>query len=62
VVVSLWQVADNSTADLMVKFYQDLLRMNHKAAALRQAKLKLIGSARYAHPFYWAPFVLIGEP
>jgi CHAT domain-containing protein len=31
-----------------------------KAAALREASLKLISSERYAHPFYWAGFVLIG--
>jgi CHAT domain-containing protein len=61
-VVSLWQVADPSTAELMVKFYERLDRAGDKADALRQAKLELIQSGRYAHPFYWAPFVLVGEP
>ena len=62
VMVSLWNVQDRSTADLMVKFYQELDRTQNKAEALRQAKLKLIQSGRYAQPYYWAPFVLTGEP
>jgi CHAT domain-containing protein len=62
VAVSLWQVADASTADLMVRFYQQLEQRHDKAAALRQAKLALIAQPRYSHPYYWAPFVLVGEP
>jgi len=62
VVVSLWQVADRSTAELMVKFYQQLDRATDKAEALRQAKLELMRNPRYASPYYWAPFVLVGEP
>jgi len=62
VLVSLWKVQDRSTADLMVNFYQQLDRAQNKTEALRQAKLKLIQNNRYAHPYYWAPFVLIGEP
>ena len=60
-VVSLWQVADPSTAELMVKFYEQLDRATDKAAALRQAKLELIQAGRFAHPYYWAPFILAGE-
>ncbi len=62
VMVSLWKVQDRSTADLMVNFYQQLDRSQNKTEALQQAKLKLIQNNRYAHPYYWAPFVLIGEP
>jgi CHAT domain-containing protein len=61
VMVSSWSVQDRSTADLMVKFYQELNRSQDKAEALRQAKLKLIQNSRYAAPYYWAPFILIGE-
>ena len=60
--VSLWKVQDRSTADVMVNFYKELGRAQHKAEALRRAKLKLIEQNRYAHPYYWAPFVLTGEP
>jgi CHAT domain-containing protein/tetratricopeptide (TPR) repeat protein len=62
VVASLWNVADRSTAELMVKFYRGLDRTFDKAEALREAKLELMRNPRYASPYYWAPFVLIGEP
>lgn len=62
VVVSLWRVADQaSTPDLMVRFYGQLDRPVDKAEALRQAKLETIRQG-HAHPYYWAPFVLIGDP
>jgi CHAT domain-containing protein len=61
VAVSLWSVADRSTARLMVNFYEGLDRVKDKAEALRQAKLELMQSPRYAHPYYWAPFILVGE-
>ncbi|MES1242575.1 MAG: CHAT domain-containing protein [Acidobacteriota bacterium] len=62
VVVSLWRVADTSTADLMVRFYQHLGNDDDKAEALRLSKLELIRGGRFAHPSYWAPFILIGQP
>lgn len=61
VVVSLWQVADHSTPDLMVRFYGRLTQGMNKAEALRQAKLEML-EGRFAHPYYWAPFILIGKP
>jgi CHAT domain-containing protein len=66
VVVSLWQVADESTAELMVSFYRELERGGpgaDKAEALRAAKRAMIsGGGPRAHPYYWAPFILIGSP
>lgn len=60
--VSLWKVNDASTSRLMIDFYKDMLGGNHKPAALQTAKLNLIKSdAKYADPYYWAPFVLIGR-
>lgn len=63
VLVSLWKVDDTSTADLMTFFYEQLRKDDgrNKAAALRQAQLKLIDGNRYAHPFYWASFILQGK-
>jgi CHAT domain-containing protein len=62
VVVSLWQVADRSTADLMVKFYEQLNQRRDKAEALRRAKLAMIERGGVsAQPFSWAPFILVGE-
>lgn len=62
VMVSFWSVADQSTATLMKLFYQQLLEGSSKdlSTALRQAKLTLITQHRYASPYYWAPFILIG--
>src|SRR6185503_7446121 len=61
--VSLWKVQDRSTADLMVRLYRHLNdpRFN-KAEALRQAQLEMIRNGDFAHPYYWAGFVLIGQP
>lgn len=60
-VASLWKVEDNSTRDLMVVFYQNLKAGKSKAAALQAAQLSLLKQERYSHPFYWAPFILIGD-
>jgi CHAT domain-containing protein len=61
VVVSLWNVVDGPTPDLMLSFYEDLDRLGSRARALRQAKLATISRGGYSHPAYWAPFVLAGE-
>jgi CHAT domain-containing protein/tetratricopeptide (TPR) repeat protein len=61
--VSLWSVADKSTADLMTDFYKRLLAPTptSAAAAMRDAQLSMINGKKYSAPFYWAPFVLVGE-
>lgn len=61
-IATLWAVNDAATADAMVQFYQELSKQNFtKAGALRQAQLKLLKNPQYSHPYYWAPFVLIGN-
>lgn len=63
VVVTLWPVDDEATADLMRHFYRALLlERATPAAALRQAQLALRADPRFSAPFYWAGFVLQGEP
>lgn len=63
VVVSLWRVTDISTAELMKSFYQYLTGGLDSAAALRQAKLQMLRSkGEMRHPYYWAPFVVVGNP
>lgn len=61
--VSLWSVADRSTAELMTDFYRRLLATSDvsSTAALRGAQLAMISGKKYSAPFYWAPFVLIGD-
>lgn len=61
---SLWQIGDESTALLMRRFYSMLAEHPEasKPEALRQAQLKLLREVpRYAHPFFWSPFLLIGN-
>ncbi|MDW8368417.1 MAG: CHAT domain-containing protein, partial [Abditibacteriales bacterium] len=60
-VVSQWAVADESTARLMKQFYIDLRGGKPKGAALRAAALGLMKDGKRKHPFYWAPFVLMGD-
>lgn len=63
VVVSMWNVSDSATAELMRSLYQNLKNGLPKDEALRQAKLKLLKGpqATWHHPYFWAPFVLTGE-
>jgi CHAT domain-containing protein len=58
-VVSLWLVQDETTAALMSMWYEQARQIG-RAAALRNAQLEL--KAKYPHPYYWAPFVLVGQP
>ena len=64
IVASLWKVADRSTADLVIELFRGLSGTGpdrDPAAALRRAKLATLRQPGYAHPYYWAPFVLVGE-
>ena len=59
---TLWSVQDESTAEFMNKLYSELNKPGvTKALALRQAQLSLLRSPKYRHPYYWAPFVLVGN-
>ena len=60
-VVSQWKVDSASTTELMLEFHRNLLTPNSKAQSLRKAMLKMLASNEYKHPFYWAPFVVIGD-
>jgi CHAT domain-containing protein len=61
-IASLWSVDDKATQGLMVNFYQNLVskKMN-KGESLRQAQQILLRNPQYRSPYYWAPFVLIGN-
>ena len=66
---TLWSVSDESTALLIDRVYEQIASSNHneaissknKAQILRQAQLELIRSEQFNHPYYWAPFVLVGN-
>ena len=62
VLATLWPVADQSTAALMADMYRKRQTLQlSKIEALRQAQLALQAQPRYQHPFYWAPFILMGN-
>lgn len=61
-IASLWSVEDSATATFMEKFYQELMLLQTtKANALRKAQIGLLNNPQFTHPFYWAPFVLVGN-
>jgi CHAT domain-containing protein/Flp pilus assembly protein TadD len=64
VLATLWPVADEETAQLMADFYRTMAQnpAGGKAAALQSAQLKLLkAGGESAHPYFWAPFVLMGN-
>ena len=61
VLASLWEVDDLSTSFLMSGFYRRMAQTD-KPRALAAAQLELRSSTpRYQHPYYWAPFILVGK-
>ncbi len=62
VVASLWQAPDRAAAELMTRFYRHLLQGELRpAAALRRAQSELAAERRFADPYFWSGFVLIGD-
>ena len=70
VALTLWAVEDRSTAKIMETFYRGLVNGRGKGDALRSAQLEFIqgrnklldtNSKQYTHPYFWAPFFLVGD-
>lgn len=68
IIVSLWKVSDISTSKLMIDFYDNFLKDKYNtdlrfnyAKYLQQAKLKMIKENKFGHPFFWSPFILVGN-
>lgn len=62
IIVSLWNVSDKGTADLMSRLYRGMLRDGLRpTAALRVAQLELLRQKQWRSPYYWAAFVQQGE-
>ena len=59
VLVTLWDVNDRSTAEFMRLFYEAFRTNRNKARAVQEAMAEI--RRRYVHPYYWAPFVLVGK-
>jgi hypothetical protein len=63
VVMTLWEIEDHSSADLITLFYENLKKGMTKDVAMQQAKLDYLqGSDQlHSHPYFWAGFVVIGK-
>jgi CHAT domain-containing protein len=61
-IVSQWKAHSAATATMMVEFHRQLVAGASKPEALRRAQLALRADPRYRHPFYWAPFIVVGSP
>lgn len=59
--MSLWQVSDRRTADLMQQYYERLSRGEGRSEALRQIQLAALDNPAYRHPYYWAAFFFSGR-
>ena len=59
-ILSLWQVSDLATKDLMVGYYQQLQAKRGRSEALREIQLAML-EGDYAHPYYWAAFIPSGD-
>jgi CHAT domain-containing protein/Tfp pilus assembly protein PilF len=59
--MSLWQVSDRSTRDLMIGYYKGLMQKQGRAEALRLVQLQMLRSKSRGHPYYWASFIQSGE-
>jgi CHAT domain-containing protein/tetratricopeptide (TPR) repeat protein len=61
-IVSQWSVESSSTTELMLAFHRNLKSGFSKSEALRQAAIKLMTDKKHGHPFYWAGFIVVGDP
>ncbi len=59
--MSLWDVYDEGTKDLMIKYYQRLTNGEGRAEALRQVQLEMLNTEEYRHPVFWAAFIPSGD-
>lgn len=62
VALSLWDVDDSATSNLMQLFYQEMLQQGKTpATALREAQIKMWQTRKWRNPYYWAAFTIQGE-
>ena len=58
--MTLWQVSDRATRDLMTSYYEKLGRGRGRAEALRDVQLEMLRQPARRHPYYWGSFILSG--
>ncbi len=62
VVASLWRIDDDATAKFFPKMYQSMAQGLSRTSSLQAAKLQMLKTPQYSHPFYWGAFTLLGDP
>ena len=61
IMVSLWSVDAAATIQFMENFYTKIQAGISKAEALQLTQIEMIEDRQFSHPYYWAPFILIGD-
>jgi CHAT domain-containing protein/tetratricopeptide (TPR) repeat protein len=61
-VMSLWKVDDEATRDLMIAYYRRLTQNGGRTESLRRAQLDALAKPARAHPYFWAAFLVSGDP
>jgi MYXO-CTERM domain-containing protein len=61
-VMSLWKVDDDATRQLMSSYYEELMKGAGRSEAMRDVQLAMMKNKDTAHPFYWASFIVSGNP
>jgi hypothetical protein len=61
-VMSLWKIDDETTSRLMQGYYRAVVDGRGRAEALRDVQLSLARDSKYRHPYYWASFIVSGNP
>jgi CHAT domain-containing protein len=59
--ISLWDVDDTGTKDLMISYYQKLTQGVGRGEALRQTQLEMLKGEQYSHPYFWAALIGSGN-
>ncbi|MBL8149128.1 MAG: tetratricopeptide repeat protein [Blastocatellia bacterium] len=59
--ISLWQVSDKATKELMVNYYKRLKVGEGRSDALQKAQLQMLRSKKHKNPYYWASFIQSGQ-
>lgn len=59
--ISLWNVSDEGTKDLMVSYYQKLIQGKGRHQALRETQLEMLNNEKYQHPYFWSAFIPSGN-
>ena len=60
-VMSLWNISDQATPEVMESFYRRLTKGEGRSEAMQNAQLAMLRSKDHSHPYYWAAFVASGE-